>query len=51
MVGVDINARAVETINRGEIHIVEPDPDAVVKQAVQAGCLRAVTQPVAADAF
>ena len=42
---------AVETINRGEIHIVEPDTDAVVKQAVQAGCLRAVTQPVAADAF
>lgn len=51
VVGVDINAQAVETINRGEIHIVEPDLDAVVKQAVQAGCLRAVTQPVAADAF
>lgn len=51
VVGVDINAQAVETINRGEIHIVEPDLDAVVKQAVQASCLRAVTQPVAADAF
>ncbi|AUX95174.1 UDP-N-acetyl-D-mannosamine dehydrogenase [Mixta gaviniae] len=51
VVGVDINAQAVETINRGEIHIVEPDLDAVVKQAVQAGCLRAVTRPVAADAF
>ncbi|MFD1803854.1 UDP-N-acetyl-D-mannosamine dehydrogenase [Mixta tenebrionis] len=51
VVGVDINAHAVETINRGEIHIVEPDLDAVVKKAVQAGFLRAATQPVAADAF
>lgn len=34
VVGVDINARAVETINRGEIHIVEPDLDRVVKEAV-----------------
>ena len=51
VVGVDINARAVETINRGDIHIVEPDLDTVVKQAVQQGLLRAVAQPVAADAF
>ncbi|QHM72881.1 UDP-N-acetyl-D-mannosamine dehydrogenase [Mixta intestinalis] len=51
VVGVDINAHAVETINRGEIHIVEPDLDAVVKTAVQAGFLRAATQPVEADAF
>ena len=34
VVGVDINAHAVETINRGEIHIVEPDLDRVVKKAV-----------------
>lgn len=51
VVGIDINAHAVETINRGEIHIVEPDLDTVVKQAVQQGFLRAATQPVAADAF
>ncbi|MDR7345553.1 UDP-N-acetyl-D-mannosaminuronic acid dehydrogenase [Pantoea alhagi] len=51
VVGVDINARAVETINRGDIHIVEPDLDTVVRQAVQEGFLRAATQPAAADAF
>lgn len=25
VIGVDINQHAVDTINRGEIHIVEPD--------------------------
>jgi len=51
VVGVDINARAVETINRGAIHIVEPDLDQVVHAAVTRGDLRATTQPGAADAF
>ena len=51
VVGVDINARAVETINRGEIHIVEPDLDRVVKEAVEGGFLRASTTPVEADAY
>ena len=51
VVGVDINARAVDTINRGEIHIVEPDLDLVVKKAVDGGFLRASTTPVDADAF
>ncbi|MBU9821369.1 UDP-N-acetyl-D-mannosamine dehydrogenase [Rahnella sp. BCC 1045] len=51
VVGVDINQHAVETINRGAIHIVEPDLDTLVKQAVEGGLLRAVTQPEPADAF
>ncbi|WNK66847.1 UDP-N-acetyl-D-mannosamine dehydrogenase [Pantoea agglomerans] len=51
VVGVDINARAVETINRGAIHIVEPDLGQVVHAAVTRGDLRATTQPEAADAF
>ncbi|MXP49837.1 UDP-N-acetyl-D-mannosamine dehydrogenase [Pantoea sp. Eser] len=51
VVGVDINARAVETINRGAIHIVEPDLDQVVHAAVTCGDLRATTQPEAADVF
>ena len=51
VIGVDINARAVETINRGEIHIVEPDLDRVVKTAVEGGFLRATTVPEPADAF
>ncbi|MCW0308444.1 UDP-N-acetyl-D-mannosamine dehydrogenase [Pantoea ananatis] len=51
VVGVDINAHAVDTINRGAIHIVEPDLDRVVQAAVKRGDLRATTQPEAADAF
>ena len=51
VIGVDINQHAVETINRGEIHIVEPDLDMVVSAAVKEGYLRAVTMPEPADAF
>ncbi|QLK59447.1 UDP-N-acetyl-D-mannosamine dehydrogenase [Enterobacteriaceae bacterium Kacie_13] len=51
VVGVDINQHAVDTINRGAIHIVEPDLDLLVKQAVEDGFLRAVTTPEPADAF
>jgi len=51
VVGVDINQHAVDTINRGAIHIVEPDLDLLVKQAVDDGFMRAVTQPEPADAF
>ncbi|RYJ16208.1 UDP-N-acetyl-D-mannosamine dehydrogenase [Rahnella variigena] len=51
VVGVDINQHAVETINRGAIHIVEPDLDVLVKRAVEDGFLRATTQPELADAF
>ena len=51
VVGVDINAHAVETINRGEIHIVEPELGNVVKSAVNGGYLRASTTPVVADAY
>ena len=51
VIGVDINQTAVETINQGKIHIVEPDLDDVVKTAVATGHLRATTTPEAADAF
>ena len=51
VVGVDVNPSVVETINRGEIHIVEPELDKVVKESVQNGHLRAVSKPEAADAF
>lgn len=51
VIGVDINAHAVETINQGRIHIVEPELDMIVHSAVTEGMLRATTQPEAADAF
>jgi UDP-N-acetyl-D-mannosaminuronic acid dehydrogenase len=51
VIGVDVNQRAVDTINRGEIHIVEPDLDMVVHAAVTEGYLRATTKVETADAF
>lgn len=51
VIGVDVNPDAVDTINRGEIHIVEPDLDMVVNAAVKEGYLRATTTPEPADAF
>ncbi|WP_299452786.1 NAD(P)-binding domain-containing protein, partial [uncultured Pigmentiphaga sp.] len=51
VIGVDINQTAVNTINRGDIHIVEPELDIVVRAAVSEGYLRATTQPEPADAF
>lgn len=51
VVGIDINKDVVAKINRGEIHIVEPDLDAVTARVVQNGFLRAATAPENADAF
>lgn len=49
--GVDINQHAVDTINRGEIHIVEPELDTFVHAAVSSGKLKADTTPAEADVF
>lgn len=51
VIGVDVNADAVEAVNRGEIHILEPDLGDVVSKAVAAGYLRATSAPEPADAF
>jgi UDP-N-acetyl-D-mannosaminuronic acid dehydrogenase len=51
VVGVDINREAVERINSGRAHIVEPDLDMVLGAAIKSGKLRAVTTPETADAF
>jgi UDP-N-acetyl-D-mannosaminuronic acid dehydrogenase len=51
VVGVDVNEQAVETINRGGVHIVEPGLDMVVRGAVREGFLRATTNPEPAEAF
>ncbi len=51
VVGVDINQKAVDTINEGRIHIVEPELDILVHAVVTQGYLRATTKPEAADAF
>ncbi|WP_386685871.1 UDP-N-acetyl-D-mannosamine dehydrogenase [Lonepinella sp. MS14437] len=51
VIGVDVNSHAVETINQGKIHIVEPDLDVAVKQVVENNLLRATLVPEVADAF
>jgi UDP-N-acetyl-D-mannosaminuronic acid dehydrogenase len=51
VVGVDINQKAVDIINRGEIHIVEPELDILVQATVKEGYLRATTAPEKADVF
>lgn len=51
VIGVDINKYAVDTINKGKIHIVEPELDMIVSAAVSQGYLRATTKPEPADAF
>ncbi|MGV2989269.1 UDP-N-acetyl-D-mannosamine dehydrogenase [Vibrio sp. E150_011] len=51
VIGVDVNPATVDTINRGEIHIVEPDLDMIVHAAVSEGYLKAVKTPEPADAF
>lgn len=51
VIGVDTNQHAVDTINQGRIHIVEPDLEALVHEVVRTGKLRATTKPEAADAF
>lgn len=51
VIGLDVNKHAVDTINKGEIHIVEPDLDMLVSAAVQQGYLEATLEAKPADAF
>jgi UDP-N-acetyl-D-mannosaminuronic acid dehydrogenase len=49
--GVDINEDVVETINRGDIHIVEPELDKAVAQSVSEGYLTASISAVKANNY
>jgi UDP-N-acetyl-D-mannosaminuronic acid dehydrogenase len=49
--GVDINQSVVDTINKGKTHIVEPDLENVVSNAVQKGYLFASRSPVKASTY
>jgi UDP-N-acetyl-D-mannosaminuronic acid dehydrogenase len=51
VIGVDVSEHAVNTINSGKIHIVEPELDMLVHAAVTEGYLRATLKPEFADAF
>lgn len=51
VIGIDVNPDTVNLINRGEVHIVEPDLDMLVHAAVSEGYLRATCKAEKADAF
>lgn len=51
VIGVDINPEVVETINKGQIHIVEPELDILVKEVVSKGKLKAALKPELADIY
>lgn len=51
VLGVDVKQSVVETINKGKIHIVEPDLDGIVKHDVERGYLTASTSVQKSDVF
>ncbi|PXF63043.1 UDP-N-acetyl-D-mannosamine dehydrogenase [Kangiella spongicola] len=51
VIGVDVNQKAVDIINQGKIHIVEPGLEGIVSAAVKEGYFKATTKPEPADAF
>ncbi len=51
VLGVDINEDIVETINRGRIHIEEPELEDIVSSTVKEGFLKASLKPDLAEYF
>jgi len=51
VIGVDINRQVVESVNRGEVHIVEPDLDGLIQKVVSTGKLKGATEPQPSDVF
>lgn len=51
IIGVDVNPDVVEKTRDGELHIVEPGLEVMLKEVVKAGKLQAFTTPQEADAY
>ena len=51
VLGVDINQEAVDLINKGKIHIYEPDLEEIVSEAIQNDFLKADNVPSSANVF
>lgn len=51
VVGIEVNEAIVDVVNRGKIHIVEPDLEDMVQAAVHSGRLRAVLAAEPSDVF
>ncbi len=51
VIGVDINPSVVEKTNAGELHIVEPGMEELLKEVVSSGMLHASTSPETSDVY
>ncbi len=51
VLGVDVQQAVVDTINNGDIHIVEPELDVLVRSAVHSGNLVASLEPRQSEVF
>ncbi len=51
VLGIDVKEEVVDTINKGKIHIVEPDLAGLVKDVISKKTLKASTSACAADVF
>lgn len=51
VIGVEVNANVVKTVNAGKPHFGEPNLDALVRRVVENGKLRATCEMEPADAF
>ena len=51
VIGVDVSSHVLDTVNQGRVHIVEPDLEDVVADAVSLGSLTAQQRPSRADVF
>ena len=51
VIGVDVNDQVVNTVNKGRIHVVDPDLEQAVASAVASGSLCAQLTPAPADVY
>lgn len=51
VIGVDVNPSIVEKTNKGELHIVEPGIEEILKEVTSKGKLKAQLKPEESDAF
>lgn len=49
--GVDINPKVVEMTNQGQLHIIEPGMEDLLREVVSSGVLKASSKPEVSDAY
>ena len=49
--GVDVNSAVIKSLQKGEIHIVEPDLNEIVQESIQKGLFQFGTKPIVSDTY